>query len=68
MPTSYYSKKMNLVERNYDIYDKELLAIVKTLKEFRAKLMSVENMLILTDYKNLKYFTTTKMLNSRQAR
>jgi hypothetical protein len=68
MPTSYYSKKMNPAERNYDIYDKELLAIVKTLKEFRAELMSVENMLILTDHKNLEYFTTTKMLNSRQAR
>jgi len=68
MPTSYYSKKMNPAERNYDIYDKELLAIVKTLKEFRAELMSVQNMLILTDHKNLEYFTTTKMLNSRQAR
>jgi len=68
MPTSYYSKKMNPAERNYDIYDKELLAIVKTLKEFRAELMSVENMLVLTDHKNLEYFTTTKMLNSRQAR
>jgi hypothetical protein len=68
MPTSYYLKKMNPAERNYDIYDKELLAIVKTLKEFRAKLMSVENMLILTDHKNLEYFITIKMLNSRQAR
>jgi len=68
MPTSYYSKKMNPAERNYDIYDKELLAIMKTLKEFRAELMSVQNMLILTNHKNLEYFTTTKMLNSRQAR
>jgi hypothetical protein len=59
---------MNPAERNYDIYDKELLAIVKTLKEFRAKLMSIENMLILTDHKNLEYFTTTKLLNARQAR
>lgn len=68
MPTSYFSKKMNPAERNYDIYDKELLAIVKTLKEFRAELMSVENMLVLTDHKNLEYFTTTKLLNARQAR
>jgi hypothetical protein len=68
MPTSYFSKKMNPAERNYDIYNKELLAIVKTLKEFRAKQMSVENMLVLTDHKNLEYFTTTKMLNVRQAR
>lgn len=66
--TSYYLKKINLVERNYDIYDKELLTIVKTLKEFRAKLMLVNNMLILTDYKNLEYFTTTKVLTLRQVR
>jgi hypothetical protein len=68
MLTSYFSKKMNPAKRNYDIYDKELLAIVKTLKEFRAELMSVGNMLVLTDHKNLEYFTTTKLLNSRQAR
>jgi hypothetical protein len=68
MPTSYFSKKMNPAERNYDIYDKELLAIVKTLKEFRAELMSVKNLLVLTDHKNLEYFTTTKLLNTRQAR
>jgi hypothetical protein len=59
-------KKMNPIERNYDTYDKELLAIVKTLKEFRAELMSVKNMLVLTDYKNLEYFTTTKLLNVQQ--
>lgn len=68
MPTSYFLKKINPAKRNYDIYDKELLAIVKTLKEFRAELMSVENMLVLTDHKNLEYFTTTKLLNARQAR
>jgi hypothetical protein len=65
MLTSYFSKKMNPAKRNYDIYDKELLAIVKTLKEFRAELMLVGNMLVLTDHKNLEYFTTTKLLNSR---
>jgi hypothetical protein len=59
---------MNPAERNYDIYDKELLAIMKTLKEFRAELMSVKNMLVLTDHKNLEYFITTKLLNAQQAR
>jgi hypothetical protein len=68
IPTSYFLKKMNPAKRNYDIYDKELLAIVKTLKEFRAELMSVKNILVLTDHKNLEYFTTTKLLNARQAR
>ena len=30
---AYYSKKLTLLELNYDIYDKELLAIVAVLKE-----------------------------------
>jgi hypothetical protein len=31
MPIAYYSRKMSLVEQNYDIYDKELLAVVNAL-------------------------------------
>ena len=29
---AYYSRKMSLVEQNYDIYDKELLAIVSAIQ------------------------------------
>ena len=32
----YYSKKLTLLELNYNIYDKELLAIVTALKEWRV--------------------------------
>ena len=32
-PMAYYSKKLILLELNYNIYDKELLAIVAVLKE-----------------------------------
>jgi hypothetical protein len=32
----YYSKKITLLELNYDIYNKELLAIVTVLKEWRV--------------------------------
>ena len=35
-PVAYYSKKLTLLELNYNIYDKELLAIVTALKEWRA--------------------------------
>ena len=31
-PIGYYSSTLNEAERNYDIYDLELLAIVKALK------------------------------------
>ena len=32
-PVAYYSKKLILLELNYNIYNKELLAIVVVLKE-----------------------------------
>ena len=35
-PVAYYSKKLIPLELNYDIYNKELLAIVTVLKEWRA--------------------------------
>ena len=35
-PVAYYNRKLTLLKLNYDIYDKELLAIVIVLKEWRA--------------------------------
>ena len=70
-PVAYFSKKMSPAERNYDIYDKELLAIVKSFDELRPELsMATEQnpTHVVTDHKNLEYFMTTKRLNSRQAR
>ena len=58
---------MTLVECNYEIYDKELLAIVKSFKEWRPKLARGLTK-VLTDYKNLEYYMSTKQLNRRQAR
>ena len=46
-------------EYNYEIYDKEMLTIIYTLKEWDAKLRGVPHFLILIDHKNLKYFMTT---------
>jgi hypothetical protein len=31
MPIAYYSRKISLAEQNYDIHDKELLAVVDAL-------------------------------------
>ncbi|KAH9268952.1 hypothetical protein BASA83_009088 [Batrachochytrium salamandrivorans] len=56
-------------ERNYEIYDKELLAITTCLKEWRHFLQGSHTpFTILTDHKNLEYFMTTKQLTRRQAR
>ena len=55
---------MTLTELNYNIYNKELLGIVTALKKWRAFLYSIiELFKVITDYKNLIRFLTTKKLN-----
>ena len=69
-PVAFFSKKMLLVECNYIIYDKELLAIVKSFKMWWSELVNVDSerlVKVYTDHKNLVYFMTTKQLNHRQA-
>lgn len=66
---AYYSKKLSPAECNYDIHDKELLAIVRCLKEWRSELIGLKKPFqILTDHKNLKYFMASKRLTERQVR
>jgi hypothetical protein len=68
-PVAYFSKKHSPAECNYEIYDKELMAIVRAFEEWRSELQSVINPIhVLSDHKNLEYFTTTKLINRRQAR
>ena len=68
-PVAYFSKKMTLAECNYMIYNKELLAIVKSFETWRPELASVNKPVkVLTDHRNLEHFMTTKQLNRRQAR
>ena len=68
-PIAYFSKKHSPAECNYEIYDKELMAIVRAFEEWRPELQSVINPIrVLSDHKNLEYFTSTKLLNRRQAR
>ncbi|ESK82138.1 reverse transcriptase-rnase h-integrase [Moniliophthora roreri MCA 2997] len=57
------------MERNYKIYDRELLAIYRALTEWRHYLMGEKfKVVILSDHKNLTYFQTAQKLNQRQAR
>jgi len=66
---AYRSKTIAPAECNYDIHDKELLAIVQALKEWRRYLReSGQHFKLLTDHKNLIRFTTTKELTDRQIR
>jgi hypothetical protein len=68
-PIAFFSKKLNGPELNYQIHDKELMAIIEAFKEWRPHLSGTTHQVkVYTDHKNLTYFTTTKELNKRQTR
>jgi len=68
-PIAFYSKSLSSMEQNYEINDKEMLAIIYALEEWRYFLEEVTHLVeIWTDHKNLKYFMTAKKLNCHQAR
>jgi len=67
-PVAFYSKSLSPVEWNYEIHDKEMLAIICALEEWRHFLKGARRPVeIWTDHKNLEYFMTAKKLNHRQA-
>ena len=62
---------MNPAELAYYTHDKEMLAIIRALEEWRAELEGLqvaERFDIWTDHQSLQYFMTTRMLNARQVR
>ena len=68
-PVAFLSKSLNETERNYEIHDKEMLAIVRGLKAWRHLLEGVQfKFEIWMDHKNLEYFMKAQKLNRRQAR
>ena len=68
-PVAFYSRKLTPAEINYEIYDKEMLAIVTAFKEWRPYLEGSQHKItILTDHRNLEWFTETKKYTRRQAR
>ena len=68
-PVGYFSKTMAPAELNYPIHDKEMLAIVRALGQWRAELSGTSTAIkVLTDHRSLEYFMSSKILNSRQAR
>ena len=68
-PVTFHSRNLSLAERNYDIHDKELLAIVVAFIEWRHYLEGTEKpVTVYTDHQNLQYFLTTKIWMHRQIR
>ena len=57
------SRKIILVELNYDIYNKELFIIIIVFQIWRIYVEGVSEIIIFIDYKNLINFCTMKKLN-----
>lgn len=68
-PCAFLSQKLSPAERNYDVGNRELLAVNVALEEWRHWLEGASlPFLVWTDHKNLEYLRTAKRLNPRQAR
>ncbi|KAL0164855.1 hypothetical protein M9458_040608, partial [Cirrhinus mrigala] len=68
-PCAYFSHKLSPAECNYDVGNRELLAIKLALEEWRHWLEGAEHpFTVLTDHRNLEYLRSAKTLNHRQAR
>ena len=68
-PFTFFSKSLDIHEKNYEIYDKKLLAIIKGLEKYchylEKYLYKIE---IWSDHQNLTFFRTVQKLTRRQAR
>ena len=63
----FYSKRLNAIEYNYPIYNKEILAIIQYLRFQQVELIGIYYFIILTNYNNLHYFIIYQLLNKRQS-
>jgi len=67
-PVAFISKLLYEAERNYEIHNREMLAIVRCLNEWRHLLEGAQNKFeIWSDHKNLEYFMSSQELNRKQA-
>ena len=68
-PVAFRSASMQPAERNYQIYDREMLAIIEALKDWRHFLEGLpQTFEIITDHSNLEYWRTAQDLGRRQCR
>ena len=63
-PVAFISKALNDAERNYEIYDKEMLAVMHAFYEWSHYLKGAKEIVeVLTDHQNLTYFRKPQNLN-----
>ena len=64
-PVAYFLKKLNPTESNYPIHDKEMLAIIRCIREWRTELVR-QHFEVWSDHRNLAYFRKKQHLGERQ--
>ena len=68
-PVAFLSKMFTEAERNYEIYDRELLGIIRALAEWRHYIQgSGHTTIVHSNHQNLTFFKSTQKLNRQQAR
>ena len=66
-PVAHFSKKLNPAESNYPIHNKEMLAIIRCIREWRTELVG-QHFEGWSDHHNLAYFQKKQHLGERQMR
>lgn len=68
-PIAFHSRKLSPAELNYEIHDKELLAIIEAFKIWRPYIEGAQLPVdVFCDHNNLRYFSSSKVLSRRQTR
>ncbi|XP_011270768.1 hypothetical protein CAOG_09111 [Capsaspora owczarzaki ATCC 30864] len=68
-PVAFHSRKFTGSELAWNIYDKELCPIVESFKVFRHYLLGAKvPVKVITDHKNIEFWSTARLLNPRQTR
>jgi hypothetical protein len=66
-PVTYRSQSMSKEEHNYEIYDREMLGIIRAFEDWRHFLEGI-SFEVVTDHINIEWWTTMRDLNRCQAR
>ena len=63
-PVAFFSKSLNETERNYEIYDKEILVVIRGLENWKHLSEDAKDKFkVWIDHKNLEYFRKIQKLN-----
>ena len=66
-PVAYFSQVLNIHEQRYSIRERELLAVVNSVRYWRCYLYG-RTFVVHTDHESLKYLRTQEKLKDRQVR